>query len=164
MAAKQVHREISSLELITNALMGCLWTRYSWTVGAALIAGSTWLRATGIQRWRDGIARTASRPWSLCDRTDEPDRTSLARLALTLLHVNTPNLLFRSRKRKGSRAEKSAVAEEPSSEPTAKNYSSARRIAQHRGILRLPCGRFEQSDTGESCGVGMAERVSALIC
>jgi hypothetical protein len=52
------------------------------------------------------------------------------------------------------------VAEEPSSEPTAKNYSLREELAQNRGILRWPCGRFEQSDTGESCGVEMAERVS----
>jgi hypothetical protein len=50
------------------------------------------------------------------------------------------------------------VAEEPSSEPTAKNYSLREELAQNRGILRSPCGRFEQSDTGESCGVEMAER------
>jgi hypothetical protein len=30
-------------------------------------------------------------------------------------------------------------------------------LAQNRGILRSPCGRFEQSDTGESCGVELAE-------
>jgi hypothetical protein len=52
------------------------------------------------------------------------------------------------------------VAEEPSSEPTAKNYSLREELAQNRGILRSPCGRFEQSDTGESCGVEMAERES----
>jgi hypothetical protein len=51
------------------------------------------------------------------------------------------------------------VTEEPSSEPTAKNYSSREELAQNRGILRWPCGRFEQSDTGESCGV---EGVSQL--
>jgi hypothetical protein len=50
------------------------------------------------------------------------------------------------------------VAEEPSSEPTAKNYSLREELAQNRGILRWPCGRFEQLDTGESCGVEMAER------
>ncbi len=50
------------------------------------------------------------------------------------------------------------MAEEPSSEPTAKNYSLREELAQNRGILRSPCGRFEQSDTGESCGVEMAER------
>jgi hypothetical protein len=50
------------------------------------------------------------------------------------------------------------VAEGPSSEPTAKNYSSREELAQNRRILRSPCGRFEQSDTGESCGVEMAER------
>jgi len=43
-------------------------------------------------------------------------------------------------------------------EPTAKNYSLREELAQNRGILRSPCGRFEQSDTGESCGVEMAER------
>jgi hypothetical protein len=32
-------------------------------------------------------------------------------------------------------------------------------LAQNRGILRRPRGGFEQSDTGESCGVEMAERV-----
>jgi hypothetical protein len=55
--------------------------------------------------------------------------------------------------------ENSVVAEEPSSEPTAKNYGFARRNAQHRRNFRWLCGRFEQSDTGESCGVEMAERV-----
>ena len=55
--------------------------------------------------------------------------------------------------------EKGVVAEEPSSELTAKNYSLREELAQNRGILRSPCGRFEQSDTGESCGVEMAERV-----
>jgi hypothetical protein len=55
--------------------------------------------------------------------------------------------------------EKGVVAEEPSSEPTAKNYSLREELAQNRGVLRSPCGRFEQSDTGESCGVEMAERV-----
>jgi hypothetical protein len=54
--------------------------------------------------------------------------------------------------------EKSVVAEEPSSEPTAKNYSLREELAQNRGILRSHCGRFEQSDTGESCGVELAER------
>ena len=49
------------------------------------------------------------------------------------------------------------MAEEPSSEPTAKNYSLREELTQNRGILRSPCGRFEQSDTGESCGVEMAE-------
>jgi hypothetical protein len=49
------------------------------------------------------------------------------------------------------------VAEAPSSEPTAKNYSLREELAQHRGILWWFCGRFEQSDTGESCGVEMAE-------
>ena len=39
------------------------------------------------------------------------------------------------------------------------NYSLREELAQNRGILRSPCGRFEQSDTGESCGVEMAERV-----
>jgi hypothetical protein len=34
------------------------------------------------------------------------------------------------------------VAEEPSSEPTAKNYSLRDELAQNRGILRSPCGRF----------------------
>ena len=53
------------------------------------------------------------------------------------------------------------MAEEPSSEPTAKNYSLREELAQNRGILRSPCGRFEQSDTGESCGVEMAERDNA---
>ena len=51
------------------------------------------------------------------------------------------------------------MAEEPSSEPTAKNYSLRKELAQNRGVLRSPCGRFEQSDTRESCGVEMAERV-----
>jgi hypothetical protein len=51
------------------------------------------------------------------------------------------------------------LAEEPASEPTAKNYGLREELAQNRGILRWPCGRFEQSDTGESCGVEMAERV-----
>ena len=55
--------------------------------------------------------------------------------------------------------EKGVVAEEPSSEPTAKNYSLRKELTQNRGILWSPCGRFEQSDTGESCGVEMAERV-----
>jgi hypothetical protein len=55
------------------------------------------------------------------------------------------------------------VAEEPSSEPTAKNYSLREELAQNRGILRWPCGRFEQSDTGESGGVEMAERVTATL-
>ena len=50
------------------------------------------------------------------------------------------------------------MAEEPSSEPTAKNNSLREELAQNRGILRPPCGRFEQSDTGESCGVELAER------
>ena len=50
------------------------------------------------------------------------------------------------------------MAEEPASEPTAKNYNLREELAQNRGILRSPCGRFEQSDTGESCGVEMAER------
>jgi hypothetical protein len=45
------------------------------------------------------------------------------------------------------------VAEDPSSEPTAKNYSLREELAQHREILRWFCGRFEQADTGESCGV-----------
>ena len=54
----------------------------------------------------------------------------------------------------------SGVAEEPSSEPTAKNYCLREEFAQNRGVLRWPCGRFEQSDTGESCGVEMAERES----
>ena len=54
------------------------------------------------------------------------------------------------------------MAEEPSSEPTAKNYSLREELAQNRGILRSPCGRFEQSDTGESCGVEMA--VGAVCC
>ena len=49
------------------------------------------------------------------------------------------------------------MAEEPSSEPTAKNYSLRGELAQNRGILRSLCGRFEQSDTGESCGVALAE-------
>jgi hypothetical protein len=40
------------------------------------------------------------------------------------------------------------VAEEPASELTAKNYSLREELAQNRGI---------QSDTGESCGVEMAE-------
>jgi hypothetical protein len=53
--------------------------------------------------------------------------------------------------------ENSVVAEEPASEPTAKNYGLREELAQNRGILRWPCGRFEQSDTGESCGVEMAE-------
>jgi len=53
--------------------------------------------------------------------------------------------------------EKDVVAEEPSSEPTAKNYSLREELTQNRGILWSPCGRFEQSDTGESCGVEMAE-------
>jgi hypothetical protein len=52
------------------------------------------------------------------------------------------------------------VTEEPSSEPTAKNYGLREELTQNRGILWWPCGRFEQSDTGESCGVDMAERVS----
>ena len=51
------------------------------------------------------------------------------------------------------------MAEEPSSEPTAENYNLREELAQSRGILRWPCGRFEQSGTGESCGVEMAERV-----
>src|SRR5258706_8892144 len=54
--------------------------------------------------------------------------------------------------------EESVVAEEPSSEPTAKNYSLREELTQNRGILRSPCGRFEQSDTGENCCVEMAER------
>jgi hypothetical protein len=45
------------------------------------------------------------------------------------------------------------MAEELSSGPTAKNYGLREELAQHRGILRWLCGRFEQSDTGESCGV-----------
>jgi hypothetical protein len=49
------------------------------------------------------------------------------------------------------------VAEEPSSEPTAKNYSLREELEQNRGILRRLCGRFEQLDTEESCGVEMAE-------
>ena len=52
------------------------------------------------------------------------------------------------------------MAEEPSSEPTAKNYSLREELTQNRGILRSPCGRFEQSDTGENCCVEMA--VSAV--
>jgi hypothetical protein len=52
------------------------------------------------------------------------------------------------------------VAEEPSSEPTAKNYSLREELEQNRGILRRLCGRFEQLVTEESCGVEMAERVS----
>ncbi len=51
------------------------------------------------------------------------------------------------------------MAEEPASEPTAKLYNLREELAQNRGILRWPCGRFEQSDTGESYGVEMAERV-----
>ena len=51
------------------------------------------------------------------------------------------------------------MAEEPASKPTAKNCGLREELAQNRGILRWPCGRFEQSDTGESCGVEMAERV-----
>src|SRR5260221_1915826 len=54
--------------------------------------------------------------------------------------------------------EESVVAEDPSSEPTAKNYSLREELTQNRGILRSPCGRFEQSDTGENCCVEMAER------
>jgi hypothetical protein len=50
------------------------------------------------------------------------------------------------------------VAEDPSSEPTAKNYSLREELAQNRGILRWLCGRFEQSDIGESCGVEMADQ------
>jgi hypothetical protein len=57
--------------------------------------------------------------------------------------------------------EKGVVAEEPSSEPTAKNYSLREELEQNRGILRRLCGRFEQLDTEESCGVEMAERVTA---
>ena len=56
--------------------------------------------------------------------------------------------------------EKGVVAEEPSSEPTAKNYGLREELTQNREILRWPCGSFEQSGTGESCGVEMAERVS----
>lgn len=52
-----------------------------------------------------------------------------------------------------------AVAEEPFSEFTAKKLRLEPRIAQHRGNFRWFCGGFEQSDTGESCGVEMAERV-----
>jgi hypothetical protein len=37
--------------------------------------------------------------------------------------------------------------------PRRKTYSLREELAQHRGILRWFCGRFEQSDTGESCGV-----------
>ena len=59
--------------------------------------------------------------------------------------------------------EKGVVAEEPSSEPTAKNYSLREELTQNRGILWSPCGRFEQSDTGESCGVEMAERETATL-
>ena len=50
------------------------------------------------------------------------------------------------------------MTEEPSSEPTVKNYSLREELTQNRGILRSPSGRFEQSDTGESCGVELAER------
>jgi hypothetical protein len=48
------------------------------------------------------------------------------------------------------------VAEEPSSEPTAKNFGLREELEQNRGILRRLCGRFEQLDTEESCGVEMA--------
>ena len=55
------------------------------------------------------------------------------------------------------------MAEEPSSEPTAKNYSSREELAENRGILRSPCDRFEQLDTGESCSVEMAERGQSTL-
>ena len=45
------------------------------------------------------------------------------------------------------------MAEEPSSEPTAKNDSLGEELAKNRGILRSSCGRREQLDTGEGCGV-----------
>ena len=51
------------------------------------------------------------------------------------------------------------MAEEPASESTAKNYGLREELTQNREILRWPCGSFEQSGTGESCGVEMAERV-----
>lgn len=51
------------------------------------------------------------------------------------------------------------MAKEPSSEPTARNYSLREELAQNRGVLRWSGSRFEQSDNGESCGAEMAERV-----
>ncbi|MET4803811.1 hypothetical protein ABIA96_006415 [Bradyrhizobium sp. LB11.1] len=60
---------------------------------------------------------------------------------------------FRCHSERWDTEENSVVAEGASSEPTAKNYSLGEELAQHRGILRWFCGRFEQSDTGESCGV-----------
>jgi hypothetical protein len=56
----------------------------------------------------------------------------------------------------------SVVAEKLSSEPTTKNYSLREKLAQHRGILRWLCGRFEQSDTGEGCGVAWRRECQSI--
>jgi hypothetical protein len=40
-------------------------------------------------------------------------------------------------------------AGESSFEPTAKTCSLREELAQNSGVLRWPCGRFEQSDAGE---------------
>jgi hypothetical protein len=53
----------------------------------------------------------------------------------------------------GDTEESRVVAEDPSSEPTAKNYGSARGNAQHSGNYRWIRGGFEQLDTRESRSV-----------
>ena len=101
-----------------------------------------WRFSDVVVRAKVGFATFRSETWARAERYHEaqnlPGRFFLTSSGLSLLAMCFPS-------------------QNASSEPTAKNYNLRVELAQHHGILRWLCGRFEQSDTGESCGVALAE-------